>query len=405
MYPTYADPADLAERTDTNADEHTVVEQAPHWSSLKRSFVAAFTAITVVRPTAEAEASRTARKAREDAEREHARSKRRAESLRIARAEAARREAERAEQDRIAEERAESRWADKIAKAREHADNQNVALAAANRAAAIIEKQVADALHHEWRMAVRDQSMAPDNMDLPAMSIDELRASIARMSHAYIQAGAPMRPVAASAPVQNMMLPQTFYSFAEEQSALALETEYVRRMSAPELMYQAHVELRPAWQKQAAAIWNRYAVHICGAVAGLVLIVTYLIASAPVAPKHAAAVPAKPVMPVATLAATTIEPLAQPTMAAIAAPAVHQIVETAPVVEPVAAPVVAPVAAPVEEAPVVAPIANEIVKPAAKHTHRAAFPKIAKSAPKSGHRKIVLNTNSALGDLRVSRNR
>ena len=69
MYPTYADPADLAERTDvTDADESTVIEQAPHWSSLKRSFVAAFTAITVVRPTKEAEAARVQRKALEDKE-------------------------------------------------------------------------------------------------------------------------------------------------------------------------------------------------------------------------------------------------------------------------------------------------------------------------------------------------
>ncbi|HEY4177346.1 MAG TPA: hypothetical protein VGM90_10955 [Kofleriaceae bacterium] len=403
MYPTYADPADLAERTDvTDADDCTMIEQAPHWSSLKRSFVAAFTAITVVRPTAEAEATRLARKALEDSEREAARSKRRAESLRIARAEAARREAERAEQDRIAAERAESRWADKIAKAREHADGHDAAQVAANRAAAIIEKQVADALHHEWRMAVREQSMAPDNMDLPAMSIDELRASIARMSHAYIQAGAPMRAVAAprNAAVRNMVLPQNFYSFAEEQAAFALETEYVRRMSAPDLMQQAHVELRPAWQQQVGAVWNRYAVHICGAVAGLVLIITYLIASTPaVAPKHAAAVPAKPVMPVATLAATTIEPVAPPTMAAIAAPAIQQVV--APAVEEAPAPVVEQVVAPVvEEAPVVAPIAKEIVK----HTHRASAFKVAK-APKSMGRKLIVNSNTALGNLRVSRNR
>ncbi|CAN5714394.1 hypothetical protein BH11MYX2_BH11MYX2_04900 [soil metagenome] len=379
MYPTYADPTDLAEHTDvTNADDCTLVEQAPHWSSLKRSFVAAFTAITVVRSTAEAEAARTARKSREDQEREAARSKRRAESLRIARAEATRREAERAEQDRIAEARAESRWADKISKARDHADHHASARIAADRAAAIIEKQVADALHHEWRVAVREQAMAPDNMDLPAMSIDELRASIARMSHAYMQVGAPMRPVASplNGRVQNMVLPQTFYSYAEEQSALALETEYVRRMSAPDLLAQTHVELRPAWQQKAAAIWDRYAVHICGAVAGLVLIFTYLIASVPSAtPTHAAAKPAKPVMPVAQLAATTIEPVAPPSMAAAISIPSAAIVQAAPVVE--------------EQAP--------IAKPMIAHTSRRA-------TAKSG-RKLVVNSNSALGDLRVSRNR
>lgn len=400
MYPTYADPAEHTDVTD--ADESTVIEQAPHWSSLKKSFVAAFTAITVVRPTAEAEAARSARKAREDKEREAARTKRRAESLRIARAEAARREAERAEQDRIAEERAESRWADKIAKAREYAEQKDAAQAAANRAAAIIEKQVADALHHEWAVAVREQALAPDHMDLPAMSIDELRASIARMSQAYIQAGAPMRPVAAplDAQIKNMVLPQRFYSYAEEQSALALETEYVRRMSAPDLMQQAHVELRPAWQQQAGAVWNRYAVHICGAVAGLVLILTYLIASSSPAAKHAVAVPGKPVMPVATLAATTIEPIAAPTMAAVVAPALDQVVAPAPVAEPV---VEAPVVAPVLEQPVVAPIAKEIAKPAVKRTYRAPSVKVAKSTKAS--RKLVVNSSSALGDLRVSRTR
>ncbi len=64
------------------------------------------------------------------------------------------------------------------------------------------------------------------------------------------------------------VLPRTFYSYAEEQSALALDTECV----APLPMS----ELRPDWQIWLSATWARYAVPFCGAVAGLILAISYL---------------------------------------------------------------------------------------------------------------------------------
>lgn len=64
------------------------------------------------------------------------------------------------------------------------------------------------------------------------------------------------------------MLPRTFYSYAEEQAALALDTECVTPLS--------EAELRPDWQIWLSARWARYAVPFCGAVAGLALVIAYL---------------------------------------------------------------------------------------------------------------------------------
>lgn len=72
-------------------------------------------------------------------------------------------------------------------------------------------------------------------------------------------------PVARTAPY---VLPTTFYSYAEEQSALALDTECVAPLPIS--------EIRPDWQIWLAAKWARYAVPFCGAVAGLALVIGYL---------------------------------------------------------------------------------------------------------------------------------
>lgn len=64
------------------------------------------------------------------------------------------------------------------------------------------------------------------------------------------------------------MLPRTFYSYAEEQAALALDTECVRPLS--------EAELRPDWQIWLSAKWARFAVPVCGAVAGIILAFVYV---------------------------------------------------------------------------------------------------------------------------------
>jgi len=169
------------------------------------------------------------------------------------------------------------------------------------------------------------------------------------------QAGVPAVLPLAAAPV-------AFYSFAEEQAALAAQqpacpwagdTERV----AP-LPYDS---IRPSWIDALDRMWTRFAAPALGMIAGLILVVGYLAYSSQAAPVTSAASAARPVAPPVVMTAELDEPAAP----ALVEPAVR---------EPTASVIDVPAAAP-----------------------KAARAKKTKRAP------VRINDATPLGDLRPSR--
>lgn len=202
------------------------------------------------------------------------------------------------------------------------------------------------------------------------------------------------RPVQKSAALPApYMLPQTFYSFAEEQSSNALDTECVEPLPLS--------SIRPDWQLWLAAKWARYAVPFCGAVAGLVLVIGYVAlggearAVAASASSARSAVVMKVDGPAPTDRDAAVRGAIQMarTMRSDTANLV-EVGEAATAGTVVAAePDEAVDAEEIEMAP------TQMVRPAKAKRVRVAKPASTKRGP------IKLNASTALGDLRVSRSR
>jgi hypothetical protein len=185
------------------------------------------------------------------------------------------------------------------------------------------------------------------------------------------------------------MLPQVFYSHAEEQSALALDTECV----APLPMSS----LRPDWQLWIAATCTRYAVPLCGAVAGLILIISYLALGGERRAVAAAAAPASSAIvmrvdgPAPTKRDAAVRNAIAMARSGAATPApladIEEVATTGTIV-----------AAEADEIEMDAVPMQKPAKHVVKHSKRA--------KPASTQRgPIKLNAKTALGDLRVSRSR
>jgi hypothetical protein len=190
------------------------------------------------------------------------------------------------------------------------------------------------------------------------------------------------------------MLPRTFYSYAEDQASNALDTECV----APLPMS----EIRPDWQIWLAATWTRYAVPFCGAVAGLVLIVSYLAlggesrAVAATATTTSSAI----VMRVDGPAPTNRDAAVRQAIAMARSGAITPSQQPKDMVDiEEAATTGTIVAAEPDEIEMDAVPMQRPAKHVVKHGKRKATTATAKRGP------IKLNVNTALGDLRVSRSR
>ncbi len=182
------------------------------------------------------------------------------------------------------------------------------------------------------------------------------------------------------------MLPQTFYSHAEEQSALALDTECVAPLPLS--------SIRPDWQIWLGSTWSRFAVPFCGAIAGLVLIIGYLALGGERRAVAAAATPSAIVMRVDGPAPTSRDAAVRHAIAMVRTTGTPtpmvEIQEAATTGTIVAA---EPGEIEMDAVPMHKP-AKHVVKQG-KRAKRAS----AKRAP------LELNTKTALGDLRVSRSR
>jgi hypothetical protein len=188
------------------------------------------------------------------------------------------------------------------------------------------------------------------------------------------------------------MLPRTFYSFAEERSAAALDTECV----APLPMS----EIRPDWQIWLAATWARFAVPLCGAAAGLILIISYLALGGETRGVAAAATTTSTsaiVMRVDGPAPTNRDAAVRNAIAMARSGAAVP-TETAMVDIEEAATTGTIVAAAPDEIEMDAVPMQRPAKHVVKHAKRAK-PSASKRGP------IKLNASTALGDLRVSRSR
>jgi hypothetical protein len=184
------------------------------------------------------------------------------------------------------------------------------------------------------------------------------------------------------------MLPTPFYSYAEEQASMALDTECV----APLPMSS----LRPDWQLWIAAKWTRYAVPFCGAAAGLILIIAYLaLGGENRAVAASAATPSAIVMHVDGPAPTSRDAAVRKAIAmarsgAAAAPTEMVDIEEAATTGTI-------VAAEADEIEMDAVPMKRPAKHVVKHSKRA--------KPSSKRGPIKLNAKTALGDLRVGRSR
>lgn len=189
-------------------------------------------------------------------------------------------------------------------------------------------------------------------------------------------------------------LPRTFYSYAEEQASLALDTECV----APLPMSS----LRPDWQIWLGAKWARYAVPFCGVVAGLILIVGYLALGGERRAVAAAAstTPSAIVMRVDGPAPTSRDAAVRKAIAMARSGAAAAPTEMPMVDVEEAATTGTIVAAEPDEIEMDAIPMQKPAKHAVKHGTRA---KPSMSSTKRGP--IKLNAKTALGDLRVSRSR
>jgi hypothetical protein len=187
-------------------------------------------------------------------------------------------------------------------------------------------------------------------------------------------------PLRASArPLPPAAAPVAFYSFAEEQAALALpqnpwaiDTERVEPLP--------YGSIRPGWLDVLDRMWSRFAAPALGMIAGLILVVGYLAYSTQAAPVASAASSARPVAPAVVMTAE-IEELAElaPPMPAVMTAEIEQAVAPAPELSPaVREPTVARVNA-----------AQPAVKPARVKKNRRA--------------PVRINDATPLGDLRPSR--
>lgn len=186
------------------------------------------------------------------------------------------------------------------------------------------------------------------------------------------------------------MLPQIFYSHAEHEASLALDTECV----APLPMSS----LRPDWQLWIAAKWQRYAVPFCGAVAGLVLVLGYLALGGERPAIAASAAPSSSaiVMHVDAPAPTSRDAAVRNAIAmarsgAAVAPAEMVDIEEAATTGTI-------VAAEPEEIEMDAVPMQKPAKHVVKHAKRA-------KAVSTKRGPIKLNATTPLGDLRVGRSR
>ena len=183
---------------------------------------------------------------------------------------------------------------------------------------------------------------------------------------------APALPAAAA--------PVAFYSFAEEQAALASPQA---ALASPPAACPWSVDtervaplpfgsIRPSWIDALDRMWSRFAAPALGVIAGLILVVGYLAYSTQAAPVASAS----------ASAATASRPVAP------------SVVMTAELDEPAAATEIAPPAAPVI-APPASPTVSQInTAPVAAKPARV---KKSKRAP------IRINDATPLGDLRPSR--
>lgn len=137
---------------------------------------------------------------------------------------------------------------------------------------------------------------------------------------------APVLPPAAA--------PVAFYSFAEEQAALASPTDGHLASSAsnPWNVETARVDplpygsIRPSWLDALDRFWSRFAAPSLGVIAGLILVIGYLAYSSQAAPIASAATSARPVAPAVVMTAEIEEADAPaPEPAAMRAPTVAQV--------------------------------------------------------------------------------
>lgn len=160
--------------------------------------------------------------------------------------------------------------------------------------------------------------------------------------------------------------PAPFYSFAEEQAALAAPPRDPWAIDTARVDPLPFDSIRPGWLDALDRLWSRFAAPALGMIAGLILVVGYLAYSSQAAPVASAATAARPVAPAVVMTAELDAPVA-------AAPAV-----TATAIEAPEAPAAAEAAPP---------------RPAA----RPARAKKAKRGP------VRVNDATPLGDLRPSR--
>ncbi len=186
------------------------------------------------------------------------------------------------------------------------------------------------------------------------------------------------------------MLPRAFYSFAEEQSAAALDTECVAPLPL--------TEIRPDWQIWLAAKWSRFAVPFCGAVAGLALVIGYLALGGETRAVAAAATSSSAIVMRVDGPAPTNRDAAVRNAITMARSGAAVPAETPMVDIEEAATTGTIVAAAHDEIEMDAVPMQRPAKHVVKATKRAK-PASTKRGP------IKLNANTALGDLRVGRSR